>query len=205
MSTSPLNKGNANQALTGIGTILIIAGLGGIYQFLMPNLITAKTASLTAQAQVANAQASVQTLTQAQTALKNAQATLLAQGVDITTADKVVPIFEDVPGLYLQMEALVQSAQQVSKVNYIIGIPTTDPTGVKVPITVSAVGRYADLHSFIATLESMPRPLILSSLTFGQATGGDPKNTAGTLTLTVTGYARARSLSPAYQPTTATK
>ena len=201
MSTTP-RKSSLNQNLIGLGIVFILLGLVGSYQFLVPKVQTIKATEAATQSQIESTKMSISTLTKAKTDLEKAKTNLKNKGIDVDATSGIVPKFEDVPGLYLQMESLVAKEKGVSKLTYQIGTPVSDPNGVKIPLTLSAVGRYANLYDFIGVLQTLPRPILISALSFSQS-AGDSK-AVGVLSLSVTGSVRARSLSSAYQTTTTT-
>jgi Tfp pilus assembly protein PilO len=204
MTKSPSNP---NQTLALLGVLLLVIGVGGAYYYFLPQLIDARTQEATTLAQKQGLEQDIQTLQQAQTDLGAAQVALQNQGVNFGQLQMHYPTYEEVPNLYLQMEALISGNPQIKNITYQIGQPVKESNEVvKIPMTVTGGGSYSDLKTFAEKLENSIRPLTLIQLSFAISTGDTSDKTkvvvpAGDYILTATGYARAEKLSPSYSET----
>lgn len=186
-----------------IGVMLLILGLGSVYEYLSPRLTVSRASLAKAQAQLQGVETDIQVLTTAKNQLDKAKADMENQvNVDFSRVPLVFPVYEDIPGLYLQYEALMQQAGKdgLQNASYQITAPTIDATDntVHIPVTVSAVGKYSEVKQFILDLERNLRPLSISTVNLAQtlnATTGVPD---GKFTVNVAGVIRAESLSKAY-------
>lgn len=174
---------------------LIILGVGvGIYYFFIPNL-TAKKNDL------ALAKNQEEVLTHDNLELQNAkrdvETAVSSFKLDLNRISRVYPAFEEMPELYVQMESMVNRLPSNLKFKYVLGIPTTDATGVKIPVNITASGSYADLKTLIATLEETIRPITLAQVGFEPTKDQEGKLTGG-YNLSAQGYVRSAGLSPAY-------
>jgi len=199
---NPKRPASLNQNLLGIGLLLLVLGLGLSYEFLAPRLQTARSDRDTNQAKLNALTSEVAQLTDAQQSLAATKQQLTARGIDISKADEVLPPTEDLPSLYIQMEDVMKRSGSAGITNpaYQVSDPALDADGtVRIPVTVTGSGSYADLKAFIVRLENNIRPVSLTSVAFAtQETNGTSK-----LTLSATGYVRAIALSSAYASTTA--
>ena len=193
MATSTSSSTNT---LSLIGVLLILAAGAGAYMFQTGPLNDAVVRNKALQAEQQGKAQDISALTTASSELTQKENDLAAAGITKDSLAAVMPATEDVPGLYLQMEALMQnSSSSLSKPIYQIGQPSADSGQVQIPVTVSATGKYLDLKNFLATLETATRPLIFTTVSFAPPADGAASDT---FSLTAAGYATAIALSPAY-------
>lgn len=199
------SKGSPSQSASLIALLLIVGGLGGTYQFLLPMLRTEKEKLAKLTAESAGYEQDIAALHQVEVELSAGKAELQRQGTSLTKLQSVVPQTEDVPGLYIQLEQLMKEASPATAA-YQVGAPVEESPGVaKVPVSITATGTYGDLKRFITRLELNIRPLTFTTVTFsaaqasaqvqGQSTQQLPD---GSLNLVASGFVRSVRLSPAY-------
>jgi Tfp pilus assembly protein PilO len=190
-----------------IGILLIIAGFAVLYQFQLPELEKVNATHKETLALEQAKKADVDALTQAQQDLSTKERFLAASGVTLQSLSSVIPSTEDVPGLFIQVDALSKNFSSLSNVSYQVAKPVIDDAGmVRVPLSLSATGKYTDLKEFVRTFESNIRPVSFSSVSFTQVSADPAKPEAGgngQFTLAASGYVRAASISSAYTVTEA--
>ena len=186
----------------------MIVGLAGSYFLVLPRLQAANLALLTADSQLTADRQNLAALTQVSVQVKKVDQALSSQGVDLKKAQQVLPPFEDMPSLYIQMEALTAQAQaSIGTPTYTVGAPTKDPAGgsIQIPVSISGNGDYPHLKAFLSSFEQNIRPVTFTQLSFtiASATATPAPDKAGPLpkgavTLSATGYVRATGLSAAF-------
>jgi Tfp pilus assembly protein PilO len=186
----------------------MVAGVGGMYEYLAPNLKTSRGDLVAAQAKLEGLNTDIKVLTNAQALLQASLDTMQKdRGVDFSRIPYIYPKTEDIPGLYLQLEGVMRIAQAegVALPSYQVSAPVLDSTenSVHIPVTVSGTGSYDDLKNFITKLEQNLRPLSIESLNLSQTLDKDKGTPTGEFTLNLAGIIRAQSLSPAYTGTPA--
>lgn len=199
---NPKRPASLNQNLLGIGLLLLVLGLGLSYEFFAPRLQAARSDEGTNQAKLDALTSEVDQLTTAQQNLAVTKQQLVSRGIDLNKAAAVLPATEDMPSLYIQMEDVMRRSSQAGITNpaYQLSDPALDADGtVKIPVTVTGSGSYADLKSFLTRLETNIRPVSLTSV----ALTTKDANGSTSLSLSATGYVRARALSSAYASTPA--
>jgi Tfp pilus assembly protein PilO len=217
MSTG-LGKTSPNQNLVAVGIVLILASLGVCYGFLVPGLLAARTNEAKSHASLVAVQTQIDSLNAAGALVNASNSQLASEGLSFGYLQQVLPVTEDLPGLYIQMESVVaQSSATVGGITYQFGTPIADPlTGAKIPITVSGNGDYPDLKTFIGRFENNVRPVTFDQLSFTVATATAPGSSGSTpapatttaptakgpVTVTATGYVTALGLSSAFATTT---
>lgn len=189
-----------------LGVLLMIVSLAGVFEFLAPRLTDARANLASDQAKLKGLQSDVDVLTTAKNQLAQDEKALQDdRGVDFTKLPLIYPKTEDMPGLYLQLEALMQRglAEGVTSPSYQVTAPVLDATegSVHIPVTISAIGQYAQLKTFIALLEQNLRPISIQTINLSQTLDKDKGTPSGLFTLNVAGIVRAESLSSAYSGT----
>jgi hypothetical protein len=191
-----------NQTLALLAILLLMAGFGGTYYFLLPGLITARTQEAAAVAKSDGLAMDISTLKTAESDILDAKAELTAKNVRFDQIRSHFPLYEEVPSLYLQMESIVANSADIKQITYQIGQPTTDVTGeIRVPLTVTGVAPYATLKTFLVKLQNNIRPISLTQVAFAEYKSTDKNIPAGSYQVTVAGYVRAEKLSPSYSST----
>lgn len=197
-----LQKTTLDQNVAAISVFVVLVCAFVSYLWLLPNRQTNQSALNQAQAQKAGLQKDKSNLDSAQNRLDQAKQALSDSGVDITKAQAAMPAFEDVPGLYIEMESIAAkaSAAGYTDASYTLGTPTSDTASkiAKVPVTFQAKGTYLSLKALVATLESSLRPMVIEQVSFATATDGK-------YAMTLAGSFWASALSPAYATTTTSK
>ncbi len=186
-----------SQSVALIGILLVLAGVGGTYQFLVPMLQKDRAALQLAQKQRDAAVKDVSDLQKVHTDLGAAEQQLAITGVTPQLIAQVVPATEEMPSLYIQMESLM-SDSTISQPAYQLAPPVRDAGSVKVPITVTASGTYGSLKAFLTKMETNIRPITFTSITLSQVTGTTGNASSAPLSLSATGFARAHDVSSAY-------
>lgn len=211
MDQNPLNTKSRDNSLILllIAGWLIVIGLGGSYYKLVPELKAQRTNLEEAKAKLEGLTIDVSNLELAQTNLETAKQSLIESGIDLNKAQSVIPLTEDIPGLYIQMEELMKQATNLTKTSYTIGVPAGDTTlsGVQIPISINATGKYADLKLFLNVLRLNIRPLSFTSVSLSgnqsqtsPAPGSTAEDLNGKYLMSVSGFVRARGFSPEYAP-----
>jgi hypothetical protein len=122
-------------------------------------------------------------------------------GVDFAKVEKVYPVTEDVPGLYLQLEGLMTAAGSVGVggAAYQVGVPVVDLTenAVRIPVAIAGSGTYAASKALLGLLETNLRPFSVASVNLAQSVDKD-KAATGVFTITISAVVRAETLSSAY-------
>jgi Tfp pilus assembly protein PilO len=195
-------KPTASLMYIELGALLAIVSFAVIFYFLLPRLTEANAENAQATAQHEALQKEISTLTSASNTLTQ----LENQYADQFKAGKLAfPDTEEMPSLYIQLESITGTTPGLVNVSYQAATPVADEKGVKVPVSVTASGRYSDLKNLLNRLEVNSRPLSFTTIVFTQGSGSvanNPEGQSGILTLVASGYARAEALSPAYSPTT---
>lgn len=206
MATPQSNSASRNRTFMLAGLLLMIIGVGSVYVLLAPRLQAARGDLETAKAQLRGVETDIKVLTTAQNQLNQAKQVMHQEkGVDFTKLSLVYPNTEDVPGLYLQLEALMQQGSRngMETPVYQVGVPVLDATegSAHIPVTVSAVGTYTQIKQFVSDLELNLRPLSIQTLNLTQ-TFDQSKGTAdGKYTINIATVVRAETLSKAYNGT----
>ena len=191
---------NFNQTFILLALAFFLIGGVACYKYAIPNLKTAKTALAQKKAQNQGLIDDIANLSQAKSAVDDAQTYLKNQlNVDPAQLRYVFPPTEDVPALYLQMEELART-QGIEGATYQISPPAVDQDGlVRIPVTISATASYTDLKHFMSDLQLNIRPISLVTVSFSQAVTKDgTAPDSGKMTMSATGFVRAASLSSAY-------
>lgn len=205
MATDQQKQLSRNKSLTLIGVLLLLVGVGGTWQFLAPQLLQARDTLETEKAKLRGLESDVAALTTAKLQLEQTTASMRTErGVNFDRLPLVFPKTEDVPGLYLQLEALVSRAADGGLNNprpvYQVSAPITDSTngGVTIPVAVTAVGDYLSLKQFVSDLELNLRPLSIQTINLAQNLDRESGTASGLFTLNVAAVVRAETLSPSY-------
>jgi len=187
------------QNAATIAGVLIVLSFVGIYFFLMPGLVAQRTTLASDKAQLEGLEKNKQSLQNAQKQLNAAMDELTAKGVNFNKLSSVYPPNEDMPGLYVQLESLMSKAATYNvKATYQASAPVADAAGGgKIPLTFTATGALSDLETFITSLETNTRPILLSSVSVTAPT----TETNGLLTLTASGLTHVAQISSAYSTT----
>lgn len=188
-----------NQTVSLIAVLAVIAGLAMNYVVIAPRLRLARQDLASKWAVEAGLDTDIAALTRAEGDLRGAGIAMAQRGVSLDAVASVLPADEDVPGLYVQMESLMKEGG-IYQPTYQINTPLIDPIHreVKVPVTISATGGYADLKAFLTAMENAKRPLSFTTIGFAPPAVVIRDLPTGALTMTAVGYARAQALSPAY-------
>jgi Tfp pilus assembly protein PilO len=201
------NKSSLNQILTLLAGVIVAVSFYGSYQFLLPQLAKDREQVAVEQASLSGLTTDVANLNSAQAQLNDAVTVLRQSGVNVDAAHNVVPLTEDMPSLYIQMESVINRMPSLSKRSYQLSNPTKDVDGsVKIPLTISAAGSYKDLKTFLESFEQNIRPASFSSIAFtpflvtADAKTPDKLASNGLFTLNAVGAIRAQGLSDAYDP-----
>lgn len=201
------SSSSSSQNLMSIGGLLILAGLAAVYFFEMPQLKQANTSYEKAKADAASAAGDVQAIQNAAKKLKAAEDKITARQVNIDSISQVLPATEDLPSLYIQIqEVMTKSTQELSlkQPTYQVTDPVKSASGdVRIPVSISATGSYANLKQLITRYENNIRPVSFISLSIQSVpptSSGSPDTDipAGYFSLSASGYVRAQGLSPAY-------
>lgn len=201
-----LGGGSPTQTIYTIGALLLIAGLAGSYQFLMPNLRTANTEASTEQTKYQGLKQDADNLQSISIQLVKAKQKLSDKGLTPEVLSSIIPDTEDMPDLYIQMENFVSTWKPSTALTYQLGTPTSTPDGVHIPVTLVGTGVYSQLKQLVHSIEVMQRPVTISTISFvalpgktSTITGSDGKpHTVGIMTMSATGFIRAKALSSAY-------
>lgn len=203
------------QIMSSIGIILILAGAAGSYFFLAPRLLVAEQAKNQAEAQLKSINREIAELTDDQAKLATLKTKLADQSIDIARIQLVLPLTEQLPSLYIQMESILATAPTLVNPTYQLGAPVKgDVFGADIPITFSAGGTYPQLKDLLTKFEQNIRPISFTQLsistnggakTGAAATPADPKKTSAAVTFTASGFVRAQSLSSAFVKQVTTK
>lgn len=195
-----MTKQSPNSTALTLGILLILSSFGYMYFLGVPALKAAKQDKEMKTAQHEAKQAEITQLQSAQSKLTQKEQELTSAGISPAALQSILPLSEEVPSLYLQMETIVKQATTLSNITYQIGKPIQDPIDgiAKVPLTISANGSYANLKNFLKTLENNTRPASLTSITLNQS--GDPTKPQDSklMSLSASGYFSAQTISAAY-------
>jgi hypothetical protein len=189
--------------MTQIAVILLLLGFGASYVMITPQLKRNRQNVEKVLAQEADLDRDIARLRAASAQLATAKETFTSQkGVDFNKLPTILPPTEDLPGLYLQMEALkIQAARDgVVSPTYQIAAPLPNPTegNVHIPVTWSGTGSYDTVKKLLTLLEQNLRPLSIDNLSLTQTVTKDSKAVSGQLTVSITAIVRARGFSSAY-------
>lgn len=186
-----------NSTMILLGSLFIFASFVVLMMFQLPALKEARVDLDSTQATANAKQDEVQRLTAAQTTLATKEQELRSSGVNPDTLSSIIPPTENVPSLYIQMEAQLKNAPGLSKTSYQIGKPAIDPVDgiAKIPLTITTTAGYSNLKILMHNLETNIRPVTFSSINLsltGDSTGPAP------MTLSGTGFFRSQTVSSAY-------
>jgi Tfp pilus assembly protein PilO len=182
------------QSIAWLGVLLLILSVFAIYWMQAPSLVQNIAYLATEEAVLAGKQRDLTQLKQAAQTLQTKEDDLASRGVTLGTLSSIIPPTEDVPGLYLLMEAIVAEAK-VSDVEYQIGRPTTEDGGVRIPLTITAKGESPALKEFMQSLHLATRPISFTSVSIAPASETE---SGAVYSFSGTGYVRAGSVSDAY-------
>lgn len=202
MATTP-KPANRNRSFLILGFLLIFVGAFAIYQFLSPQLAKARQDLMVEQTTLKGKEADVQALQAAKQQITTAKDIFSATyGVNFDKISNIYPAIEDMPGLYLQMEALMNQARDRGLDNplYQLGTPVVEASdnAVRIPVGISVVGDYLTLKNYVYDLEHNLRPITIQTLNLAQGVDKALGVPDGQFTLNVAGYVRAETLSAAY-------
>jgi Tfp pilus assembly protein PilO len=195
------SKSSPGQTLILVGILFILVSILVSYLYMLPNLQKnyAKKANDTATMDVLSS--AVARLKNDQLKLASAQNALDNKGITGDFLNKVNPQTEELPSVYLEMENVIATSSKVSAFTYQVGAPISDPKlGVKIPLVFTIKGTYLNLKEVLTRLETLQRPVTISSISFATSATTKPED-AGLLTLTSSGFLRAHALSDAYSTT----
>jgi Tfp pilus assembly protein PilO len=200
-------RGSISQNITLIGIFLIFAGVALSYQFFIPSLKKSRQALTALKAQEKGINQDITDLGKVNAQLTNGKKQLESEGITFDQIDNVVPLTENVPQLYIQMEHLMRDPN-IQVPAYTLSTPVKQADGsVNIAVTVQAYGTYAGIKAFIANLEHNERPISLTSIAISirgssgasDSVGGKPKIAPDSpLSVQLGGIVLARSLSPSY-------
>lgn len=192
------------QNLYAVGIALVLGAFALSYYYLVPKLKEARTELKTQEATLKQREAEVAALQRGKVVLEKGEAMLRTKGFDDEKKlNAVMPEYEEIPTLYIQMEQL-KGKNPNTPFTYTVGTPAEDKDGtVKVPVTVTGTGSYAALKDLVANLEANIRPLTFSTVAFSK--GGKDQAAQDQLTVTAQGFVRSTGLSPQYQKSTTAK
>ena len=201
-----LSATSPSQTVLLSGVILLLLGLAGSYLLLLPRLQAANAVLEQADGLLKVDQQNLLAVQKVDAQVKQVNATLVSKGVDLSKAQQILPATEQLPSLYIQMEALVATAQAtVGSPTYTLGTPIKDTEGgVQIPVTVSANGDYAHLKLLLGMFEQNIRPVSFTQISFTVATPATTTTAAsktppkGVVSLSATGFVRALGFSSAY-------
>lgn len=199
---------NPARSLVLVGLLFLIAGIGGAYMLLLPNLQAKRTDLAAAEAELAGLKQDVQTLETAERNLASAKAELEARNVNFARLSVHYPRTEEVPNIYLQIEEIIQTNPGARNVMYSVGQPVETGTGqARVPVTLTTSGEYSAMKEFLNQLQHNIRPFVLTQVVMAEAThalASDGRTQVtlppGSYSMNVTGYVASETLSPAYAP-----
>jgi Tfp pilus assembly protein PilO len=193
------------KSLSLLAFLFLLIGVGGSYMTLTPMLLLAKQETENARAKHDGLTNDLAQLKNAIRAASDTEAALLGLGFSFDDVAHMFPETEDLPGLYLQMEGLIETAKLsgIENANYQVAAPIVDQSSgmVSIPITVTATGAYMPLLLFISNLELNIRPISISTLNFAQSIDKDAGKAGGKFNLSATASVRAKSLSAAHTAT----
>jgi hypothetical protein len=193
-----------NKSLSLLAVLFLLIGVGGTYQFLSPLLLQAQQQVVVAEAELKGLVDDASQLNRARQQIEVAKLEMTAaySGLNFSNLPLIYPQHEDVPGLYLQLEALTVEGQRagLTNVTYQVGQPQLDATTntVTIPVNVSGSGSYLVTKDFISKLERNLRLLSIQSLNLAQALDKVTGAPTGEFTFNAAAVARAKSLSPAF-------
>lgn len=200
------------------GIILIILGIAGSYLLVLPRLQSANTARNEADAQLSTNMQNLNATDAVASQVAKVNSSLQASGIDPSKFAEILPATEEMPGLYIQMEALIaQASTNIGSATYTLGAPAVDKVSnlVQIPITVSGNGTYPNLKQFLSSFEQNIRPVSFTQISINVAqasqagASSDQSSTTsekakGPVNITASGYIEALALSSAYAPDTST-
>ena len=200
------SKTSPSQVITSVGIILLLAGGAGSYFFLAPRLQLASQASDNATTELTGIQGEITELTDDRAKLTTLKSNLAAQNIDIARIQQVLPATEQLPSLYIQIESILQASPGLVNPTYQLGTPVKGAVfGADIPVTFSAGGTYSQLKDVLVKLEQNIRPLSFTTLSITTAAASKPgappapgQKVVAPVTITLTGFARAQSLSGAF-------
>jgi Tfp pilus assembly protein PilO len=198
--------GSPAQIAYGIGGLLVAVGMLGSYFFLLPNMKLADSDALSARTKYETLKKDADSLRQIQTDLSQGKKRLATLGVTPELLSSIVPDTEEMPGLYIQMEQFATPAPGQAAITYELGVPAVATDGVHISVTFVAKGSYAQVKQVLAASESLRRPITINSVSLvtdpaKQVTATAPdgsKYSAPLVTLSASGFVRAKALSAAY-------
>ena len=203
------------QLISSIGAILILAAGAGSYFFLAPRLQVAQNAQNQAEANLKAVNGEISELKDDQVKLQALKRKLADQDIDITRIQLVLPVTEQLPSLYIQMESILGMSPGLVNPTYTLGNPVKGLVfGADIPVTFSAGGTYPQLKELLTKLEQNIRPISFTQISISTSTVGkagaagaqaDPKKVVAPVTLTASGFVRAQSLSSAFVKQSTTK
>lgn len=220
------NKAKIGQNTAIIVVFLLMIGLGGTYQFLLPQYKEAVKKNVHLKAEKKIAEEDLRIVKDLKQNLESGKESMINRGISMNDISQAIPINEDMPGLYILLESIKDKNVNIA-FDYQLSNPVADIAGGgRIPVSITAKGSYASLKELMQDLEYLKRPLITSSFSFGQssdtASGGNrgapgsqdqlPETLAANsqnaqeelkksrnLSLTLSGYFKAKQISDAYK------
>ncbi|HSI20563.1 MAG TPA: type 4a pilus biogenesis protein PilO [Verrucomicrobiae bacterium] len=207
MASLQNQSGSSNKNVLLGGIVLLLLGVGGSYQFLSPQLKVVRASLAANQANLKGLESDVAALSTARLQLNQVKERMeIERKVDFSKVNDVYPRTEDMPGLYLQLESLITQANTlgVKDAAYQVGTPVMDSTenAVRIPVSITGTGTYANLLAFVTKLEQNLRPLSLETFNLAQAVDKEKNQATGQFTLNAAAIVRAETLSASFSPVT---
>ena len=194
-------KNQSSTIAIALGAVLIAAAFIYMYTSQVASLKTANSSYLQAVATEEAKKNEITALNEAKVRLQQKEELLQSNGVTTAYLNSVLPATEDMPALYIQLEGLLKSVSGLTSPTYQVSKPVADAENgaVKIPVTITASGKYQDLKNFVSNFESNIRPVTFTSIAFSQAADEKQPNA---YTLTANGFVRSGSISSAYASST---
>jgi hypothetical protein len=121
------------------------------------------------------------------------------RGIDLAVLNAIVPPDEDIPGLYISMDRIVNDGRFANlKPSYTLGTPVLSPTGgAQISVAMTAAGEYANLKNLLNELRINIRPVVVTGISLARQ-ASEKGQTSNTWAMTVTGYVTAQKISESY-------
>lgn len=177
--TKNSQSGTLGKNLMLITFLLVLVGIGGTYQFLLPGLTEARKENAEKNAKLTGLQDDLKKLQDVQQQLSEGEKSLADRGVDIKQLRQIFPSYENMPQMYIQIENLQKKTEFVQS-NFQVGTPIADPAGgARIPVNFSAMGSLDELKNFLNDVKQNIRPILVSNISFNQGvTVQSPSNTS---------------------------
>jgi Tfp pilus assembly protein PilO len=161
------------RTLTLVGVLLLIVGFAALFGYTIPMHQQAREENALAKATLDTRTQELESILKARTELQAAKQTLTQAGVNLSRLDQVVPVTEDMPTVYYQLQDYQRFVGGLAGYDFQVGQPVVAPSGAaEVPVTIVVTGSYPEIKRFVGQIQTSERPFVVSTLNLVLADAG---------------------------------